>query len=125
MSICDSVIAKPCRTVSLPRRKVAREELSTNGSKLKKCQSSHWPVLLSRSLFRVQGPECGRSSDWVFAHWYETGTWSGTSCGVDPTHQPMAVEGQTRFRVDPVSLQIKELVVTRTFTEWETLLIAK
>jgi hypothetical protein len=37
----------------------------------------------------------------------------------------MAVEGQTRFRVDPVSLQIKELVVTRTFTEWETLLIAK
>jgi hypothetical protein len=36
----------------------------------------------------------------------------------------MAVEGQTRFRVDPERFEIKELVVTRTFTEWEKLVIA-
>lgn len=65
------------------------------------------------------GPECGRNSDWVFAHWYETGTWSGTSCGIEPTNRPMAVEGQTRFRVDPKDLVIREFVVTRTFTDWE------
>lgn len=33
----------------------------------------------------------------------------------------MAVEGQTRFYVDD-NLQITELVVTRTFTEWENTL---
>jgi hypothetical protein len=65
------------------------------------------------------GPECGRSSHWVVAHWYETGTWTGSSRGILATNQPMAVEGQTRFRVDPETLKIQELVVTRTFTEWE------
>ena len=65
------------------------------------------------------GPECGRNSNWVVAHWYETGTWSGTSCGIPPTHEPMTVEGQTRFLVDPESLKITDFVVTRTFTEWE------
>jgi len=67
------------------------------------------------------GPECGRASDWVVAHWYETGAWSGESCGIPPPNPPvpMAVEGQTRFRVDPATLTIQELVVTRTFTEWE------
>jgi hypothetical protein len=73
------------------------------------------------------GPECGRSSEWVVAHWYETGTWTGISCGVTPPtgQQPtsMAVEGQTRFLVDPVTLKIKELVVTRTFTDWERALM--
>ena len=71
------------------------------------------------------GPECGRNSNWVVAHWYETGTWSGTSCGLEPNHQPMAVEGQTRFLVHPESLQITQLVVTRTFTEWEKAFLEK
>jgi hypothetical protein len=66
------------------------------------------------------GPECGRNSHWVVAHWYETGTWSGLSLGLEPNHEPMAVEGQTRFLVDPKTLLIQELVVTRTFTQWET-----
>ena len=64
------------------------------------------------------GPECGRSSNWVVAHWYETGTWSGKSCGLEPRHEPMAVEGQTRFLVNEDD-KITELVVTRTFTDWE------
>jgi hypothetical protein len=34
-------------------------------------------------------------------------------------NHPMHVQGQTRFNVDPNELVIKELVVTRTFTEWE------
>ena len=72
------------------------------------------------------GPECGRNSDWVVAHWYETGTWSGDSCGVPAPNPsvPMAVEGQTRFQVDPISLKIQEFVVTRTFTEWEVKMLA-
>ena len=70
------------------------------------------------------GPICGRTRNddgtaWVVAHWYETGTWSGESCGIAPQHTPMACEGQTRFRVDPASQKIVEFVVTRTFTEWE------
>jgi hypothetical protein len=71
------------------------------------------------------GPECSRQSNWVVAHWFETGTWSGTSCGIEPNHQPMAVEGQTRFMVCPDTLKIQELVVTRTFTEWEKQLLEK
>lgn len=71
------------------------------------------------------GPECGRTSGWVVAHWYETGTWSGESCGIPPQHTPMAVEGQTRFRVDPSDMKIKEFVVTRTFTEWEKAFLEK
>ena len=64
------------------------------------------------------GPECGRYSRWVVAHWWETGTWSGASCGIEPKNQPMAVEGQTRFYVNE-ELMIVDMVVTRTFTEWE------
>lgn len=72
------------------------------------------------------GPECGRTtSGWVVAHWYETGTWSGESCGIPPQNTPMAVEGQTRFRVDPSDMKIKEFVVTRTFTEWEKAFMEK
>jgi len=37
----------------------------------------------------------------------------------------MAVEGQTRFLVDTQSYKIKELVVTRTFTEWEEAFLKK
>ncbi|GKY99918.1 hypothetical protein MPSEU_000945400 [Mayamaea pseudoterrestris] len=70
------------------------------------------------------GPECGRSEPhWVVAHWYETGTWSGSSCNLAPNYEPMAVEGQTRFLVNPETLHIEELVVTRTFTEWEKALL--
>ena len=71
------------------------------------------------------GPECSLRSDWVVAHWYETGTWSGDSCGVPAANRPMAVEGQTRFLVDTDSYKIKELVVTRSFTEWEEALMKK
>jgi hypothetical protein len=69
------------------------------------------------------GPECGRSSDWVVAHWVETGTWSGPACGIAAPQpaKPMAVQGQTRFLVDASTLHIVQLVVTRTFTEWEIL----
>jgi len=73
----------------------------------------------------VQGPECGRASDWVVAHWYETGTWSGTSCGIPPAFQPMSVEGQTRFLVNRNDWTIQEFVVTRTFTEWEKQVVAQ
>lgn len=79
------------------------------------------------------GPECGRRAPhWVVAHWYETGTWTGTSQGIGPPHQPpgvpegrpMAVEGQSRFLVDPEqSYTIQEIIVTRTFTEWEKALL--
>ena len=75
------------------------------------------------------GPECGRQGDWVVAHWYEVGTWMGTSEGIGPPDGkalPMAVEGQTRFRVDPnQNFTIQEIVVTRTFTEWEKALLKK
>lgn len=77
------------------------------------------PTFYSHMSYCTQGPECGRHSNWVVAHWYEVGTWSGASCGLAPTHRPMHVEGQTRFRINPSTLEIVELVVTRTFTEWE------
>jgi len=72
----------------------------------------------------MYSPECGRNSRWVVAHWYETGTWSGESCGIPPTHQPMEVEGQTRFFVSK-DFKIVDMVVTRTFTEWENQMLLK
>jgi hypothetical protein len=69
------------------------------------------------------GPVACRIDNWIYAHWYETGTWSGSSCGLEPTSKPMAVEGQTRFKVDPISFKIQEFVVTRTFTDWENQLL--
>eukprot|EP00531_Pseudo-nitzschia_arenysensis_P003698 CAMPEP_0116125236 /NCGR_PEP_ID=MMETSP0329-20121206/5703_1 /TAXON_ID=697910 /ORGANISM="Pseudo-nitzschia arenysensis, Strain B593" /LENGTH=501 /DNA_ID=CAMNT_0003619263 /DNA_START=166 /DNA_END=1671 /DNA_ORIENTATION=- len=62
---------------------------------------------------------------WVVAHWYEVGHWSEDSCGIDAPNPPlpMAVEGQTRFRV--VEDKIQEFVVTRTFTEWENAMVTK
>lgn len=66
-------------------------------------------------------PTCARNSNWVFAHWYETGHWTGDSQGIRATGNPMACEGQTRFYVND-QLQITEFVVTRTFTEWENVL---
>ncbi|CAB9502286.1 expressed unknown protein [Seminavis robusta] len=70
------------------------------------------------------GPECGRNSRWVVAHWYETGTWSGESCGLPPKNEPMQVEGQTRFYVNE-DLKIVDMVVTRTFTNWENAMLQK
>ncbi len=64
------------------------------------------------------GPKCSHDDNWVIAHWYETGTWSGDSKGIKATGNPMAVEGQTRFLVND-DLKITHFVVTRTFTEWE------
>ena len=58
------------------------------------------------------GPECGRDSNWVVAHWYETGHWTGDSRGIPATGKPMAVEGQTRFLVND-NLKIEKFVVTR------------
>jgi hypothetical protein len=71
------------------------------------------------------GPEKGRTSEWVVAHWFETGTWSGDSCGIPAANKPMAVEGQTRFLVDQEALKITDMVVTRTFTEWEEAMLEK
>jgi Tfp pilus assembly protein PilV len=73
------------------------------------------------------GPEKGRTSAWVIAHWFETGTWSGDSGGIPApaAHKPMAVEGQTRFLVDREAMKITSMVVTRTFTEWEECLLEK
>jgi hypothetical protein len=70
------------------------------------------------SFVHVCRPECGRDSRWVVAHWYETGTWTGESCGIKPNGAPMRVEGQTRFYVTE-DLKISDMVVTRTFTDWE------
>lgn len=69
------------------------------------------------------GPECGRNSNWVVAHWWEVGTWSGESCGLTPSNAPMACEGQTRFFVKDGKIQ--EFVVTRTVTEWEKAFLEK
>lgn len=73
------------------------------------------------------GPICDREGQWVVAHWYEVGTWSGASCGIPAPQppKPMQVEGQTRFRVDSESLKIQEFVVTRTFTDWENAMLAQ
>ena len=60
----------------------------------------------------------GRGNRWVFAHWYETGTWSGESLGITPHNTPLSVEGQTRFLVND-DLEIERIVVTRTFSDWE------
>ena len=65
-------------------------------------------------------PTCGRGfrMRWVFAHWYEEGTWKGFSQDIEPDFSPLYVEGQTRFLVND-DLQIVEMVVTRTLSAWE------
>jgi hypothetical protein len=43
--------------------------------------------------------------------------WTGISQEIG---RPMAVEGQTRFRVDPDrGYTIQEMIITRTYSEWE------
>ena len=63
----------------------------------------------------------GRGNRWVFAHWYETGTWSGKSLGIVPQNTALRVEGQTRFLVND-DLKIEKIVVTRTFSDWEKMI---
>jgi hypothetical protein len=64
-------------------------------------------------------PTCGRgSSKWIFANWYEVGTFSGKSRGIEPDGSELDVEGQTRFFVDN-NLKTTDMVVTRTFSVWE------
>ncbi|KAL7453822.1 hypothetical protein ACHAWC_005465 [Mediolabrus comicus] len=72
------------------------------------------------------GPTCGRGSDnnWVYAHWYEEGSFSGTSQGIEPDGSPLTVQGQTRFLVGN-DLKIREIVITRTFSSWEEQLLLK
>lgn len=73
----------------------------------------------------LNSPTCGRGkSRWVFANWYEEGTWSGASRGIKPDGSRLDVEGQTRFLVSD-DLKITGMVVTRTFSEWEKQLQAK
>ena len=69
-------------------------------------------------------PTCGRgrNNNWVHAHWYEEGSWSGPSEGIAPDGSPLTVQGQTRFWVDD-DLKIKEIVITRTFSRWEEMLL--
>ena len=70
-------------------------------------------------------PTCGRGkSRWVFANWYEEGTWKGDSRGIKAGGTKLYVEGQTRFLVND-ELKITEMVITRTFSEWEKQLQAE
>ena len=80
----------------------------------------HYPPTILRSCSDNDDDNSTSSSyqNWVFVHWYETGTWTGDSKGIKATGNKMEVEGQTRFHVNDES-KITELVVTRTFTEWE------
>mmetsp|Transcript_27567 Transcript_27567/g.63204 ORF Transcript_27567/g.63204 Transcript_27567/m.63204 type:complete len:194 (-) Transcript_27567:422-1003(-) len=71
------------------------------------------------------GPICDRTGTWVVAHWYEVGTWTGSSCGISPSGESMAVEGQTRFKVCPRRMVITDMVVTRTFAKWEVAMLEK
>jgi hypothetical protein len=73
----------------------------------------------------MNSPTCGRGNTrWVYAHWYEEGTWRGESLDIPPQNTPLKVEGQTRFLVGD-DLKISEMVVTRTFSDWEKEVQAK
>lgn len=71
-------------------------------------------------------PTCGRgrNNNWVYAHWYEEGSFSGKSQGIEPDGSPLTVQGQTRFHVNN-DLKIDEIVITRTFSKWEEQLLLK
>ena len=95
------------------------ERLATNDQLGDRCMEFLAAHPDTKVLFHYE-PTCGRgrSNRWVFANWYEEGTWSGESQGIKPNNSTLDVEGQTRFLVDD-SLQITSMVVTRTFSEWE------
>ena len=71
-------------------------------------------------------PTCGRgrNNNWVYAHWYEEGSFSGKSQCIEPDGSPLTVQGQTRFHVNN-DLKIDEIVITRTFSKWEEQLLVK
>ena len=71
-------------------------------------------------------PTCGRgrNNNWVYAHWYEEGSFSGKSQGIESDNSPLTVQGQTRFHVNN-DLKIDEIVITRTFSKWEEQLLLK
>ena len=48
----------------------------------------------------------------------------GESCGIEAEGTPLDVEGQTRFYVND-DCKIEELVVTRTFSNWEKELFSR
>eukprot|EP00578_Thalassiosira_sp_NH16_P015463 CAMPEP_0181126580 /NCGR_PEP_ID=MMETSP1071-20121207/27717_1 /TAXON_ID=35127 /ORGANISM="Thalassiosira sp., Strain NH16" /LENGTH=249 /DNA_ID=CAMNT_0023212215 /DNA_START=15 /DNA_END=764 /DNA_ORIENTATION=- len=79
----------------------------------------------AKVMFRL-GPTCGRgrNNNWVYAHWYEEGSWCGNSQGIEPDGSLLTVQGQTRFLVDD-DLKIKEIVITRTFSRWEEMMLLK
>ena len=60
----------------------------------------------------------------MYAHWYEEGSFSGKSQGIEPDNSPLTVQGQTRFHVTN-DLKISEIVITRTFSKWEEQLLLK
>lgn len=73
-------------------------------------------------------PRADRDGEWVWAHWFETGTWSGQSEGIEPDGRPLDVAGHTRFYVEDVPVataggeiqkRITKQVVFRTFAQWE------
>ena len=68
-------------------------------------------------------PRLDRDGTWVWAHWAETGTWTGESRGLKPDGSVLEVSGQTRFQLekerDSGTYKIKRQVVYRTFCAWE------
>jgi hypothetical protein len=72
-------------------------------------------------------PMADREGSWVWAHWAETGTWKGESCGLAPENTPLDVSGHTRFQLEEINgeLKIVRQVVYRTFSDWELLLQSK
>ena len=70
----------------------------------------------------TQPPTCDRKGEWVWAHWFETGNWTGESLGVKPMNTPLDVGGHTRFlleKQDCGKQKIVKQVVYRTFSDWE------
>ena len=74
--------------------------------------------------YNIDSPTCvrRRTNNWVYAHRYEKGTFSGKSKGIEPDGSPLTVQGQTRFWVDD-NLKITEIVITRTYSRWEQQLL--
>jgi hypothetical protein len=124
----DPVQIRSCFGETATIRDVSSSGVSTNNMVARSVQAS--ALLVERSMESLRahpdckldfyyGPEKGRTSEWVVAHWFETGRWSGASCEIPGSNKPMAGEGQTRFLVDREALKITDMVVTQTFTERE------
>jgi hypothetical protein len=133
----DPVQIRSCFAETATIRDVSSNGVTSTNTVRRTAQAS---ALVERSMMKFvteypdskvdfyYGPEKGRTSDWVVVHWFvERGrVWSAGEnwYGMPPTahNKPLAVlEGQTRFLVDREALKITDMVVTRTFTEWEEL----